>query len=348
MFGRVKVAIMGTGRIAETMAETLKHMRGVTCYAVGSRTKENADKFASKFGIKKAYGSYEELVKDPKIDLIYIATPHSEHFKNVKLALLAGKNVLCEKAFMLNEKQADLVFNYAEENGIFLSEAMWTRFHPMRKKLQEILESGVIGEPTMLTASLGYNVADKDRITKPELGGGALLDLGVYTLNFASMVFGNDVDDIISVCTYNDEGMDMNDSITIKYKDGRMAVLNASALSMSDRSGVIYGSKGYIIVDNINNIEGISVYDENHNEVAYHKRHRQKTGYEYEIDACVKAIQQKLTECSEMPHSESLMMLKFMDFIRKRNDITFPGEWNGIDEIDEDEFYDESEEDVFE
>ena len=94
-----------------------------------------------------------------------------------------------------------------------------------------------------------------------------------------------------------------------------MAVLNASALSMSDRSGVIYGSKGYIIVDNINNIEGISVYDEDHNEVAYHKRHRQKTGYEYEVDACIKAIQQKLTECSEMPHSESLMMLKFMDFI---------------------------------
>ena len=113
MFGRVKVAIMGTGRIAETMAETLKHMRGVTCYAVGSRTKENADKFASKFGIKKAYGSYEELVKDPKIDLIYVATPHSEHFNNVKLALLANKNVLCEKAFMLNSKQAEAIFKYA-------------------------------------------------------------------------------------------------------------------------------------------------------------------------------------------------------------------------------------------
>ena len=349
MFGRVKLAIMGTGRIAGTMAETLKHMRGVTCYAVGSRTKESADKFASKFGIKKAYGSYEELVKDPKIDLIYVATPHSEHFNNVKLALLANKNVLCEKAFMLNSKQAEAIFKYAEEKNLLVSEAMWTRFHPMRKKLKEILESEVIGEPTMLTASLGYNVAEKERIAKPELGGGALLDLGVYTLNFASMVFGNDVDDIISVCTYNDNGMDMHDSITLTYKDGKMAVLNASALAVSDRSGVIYGSKGYIIVDNINNIEGISVYDSDHNEISYYKRPRQKTGYEYEVEACVKAMAQKLTECPEMPHSESIKMLNFMDFIRKSNDISFPGEWRGIEIHDEEPSdIDDSDEEEFE
>jgi len=341
MFGRVKVAIMGTGRIAETMAETLKSMRNATCYAVGSRTKENADRFAAKYGIKKAYDSYEELVQDPKIDLIYVATPHSEHFKNVKLALLAKKNVLCEKAFMLNEKQAEVIFKYAEEKNIFISEAMWTRFHPMRKKLTEILASNVIGEPSMLTASLGYNIVTKDRIAKPELGGGALLDLGVYTLNFASMVFGDDVEEIVSVCSHNDKGMDLNDSITLKYKNGKMAVLNATALSVSDRSGVIYGSKGYIIVDNINNIEGISVYDADHNEIAYYKRPKQKTGYEYEVDACIKAMAQKWTECPDMPHSESLKMLNFMDYIRKSNKISFPGEWDDIDEIIDDKSLDD-------
>ncbi|SDA60509.1 Predicted dehydrogenase [Butyrivibrio sp. INlla18] len=326
MFGKFRVAIMGTGKIAEVMALTLKNTRGVACYAVGSRTKESADKFASKFGIKKAYGSYEELVGDPKIDLIYVATPHSEHYRNVMLALSAGKHVLCEKAFMLNEKQAKAVFDYAEQQNLLVTEAMWTRYMPMRNKLMEVLASNVIGEPTMLTANLGYNISAKDRINKPELGGGALLDLGVYVLNFASMVFGNDVTDIVSMCSFNDLGMDLHDSITLRYRNGKMAVLNASALSVSDRSGVIYGSKGYIVVDNINNFEGITVYDSEHKKIAYYKRPKQKTGYEYEVEACVRAIAEKWIECPEMPHSESLKMLNMMDFIRQTNNIVFPGE----------------------
>ena len=120
MFGRTRVAIMGTGKIAGIMADTLKSTKGVTCYAVGSRTKENADKFASEYGFKKAYGSYAELVNDPKVDLVYVATPHSEHYENVKLAISAGKNVICEKAFMLNEKQAMQIFKFAEEKRVFL------------------------------------------------------------------------------------------------------------------------------------------------------------------------------------------------------------------------------------
>ena len=329
MFGRVKVAIMGTGKIAGVMAETLKNTRGVTCYAVGSRTLEKARDFASKYGVKKAYGSYEELAADPKVDLIYVATPHSEHFENVKLCLLNGKHVLCEKAFMLNEEQAKAVFALAEEKKLLVVEAMWVRFLPMRSKLMEVLSSGVIGEPTMLTANLGYNIAAKERIAKPELGGGALLDLGVYVLNFASIVFGNDVTDIVSMCSFNNLGMDMHDSITLRYRDGKMAVLNASALSVSDRSGVIYGTKGYIVVDNINNFEGITVYDSDHKKTAYYKRPRQKTGYEYEVEACIRAMNENWLECPEMPHSETLKMLNMMDFIRKSNGIIFPCEKDG-------------------
>ena len=345
----MNIAILGAGNIAGIMATTLQPLKDVTCYAVASRDKNRAQVFADKFGFAKAYGSYKDMLEDPDVELVYIATPHSHHYEHIRMCLAHGKHVLCEKAFMLNSKQAEAIFKYAEEKNLLVSEAMWTRFHPMRKKLKEILESEVIGEPTMLTASLGYNVAEKDRIAKPELGGGALLDLGVYTLNFASMVFGNDVDDIISVCTYNDNGMDMHDSITLTYKDGKMAVLNATALAVSDRSGVIYGSKGYIIVDNINNIEGISVYDSDHNEVSYYKRPRQKTGYEYEVEACIKAMAQKLTECPEMPHSESIKMLNFMDFIRKSNDISFPGEWRGIEIRDEEPLdIDDSDEEEFE
>ena len=319
MFGRLKVAIMGTGKIAGTMAETLKETKGVTCYAVGSRTLENAEKFAKDYGFKKAYGSYAELVADPKVDLIYVATPHSEHYENVKLAISAGRNVICEKAFMLNEKQA---------------KAIWTRYMPMRTKLMEILASNVIGEPTMLTANLSYNIAYKERIQKPELGGGALLDLGVYCLHFASMVFGNDVKDIASICTFNNLGMDMQDSITLRYADGKMAVLNATVLSTGDRNGVIYGSKGFIVVENINNPEAIAVYDNNYNKTAYYKRPKQKTGYEYEIEACVKAIGEGWLECPDIPHAEILKILNMMDFIRSNNHIVFPGENDITDAVE--------------
>nr|WP_051192144.1 Gfo/Idh/MocA family oxidoreductase [Butyrivibrio sp. VCB2001] len=331
MFGRLKVAIMGTGKIAGTMAETLKETKGVTCYAVGSRTLENAEKFAKDYGFKKAYGSYAELVTDPKVDLIYVATPHSEHYENVKLAISAGRNVICEKAFMLNEKQAKKIFEFAEEKKVLVTEAIWTRYMPMRTKLMEILASNVIGEPTMLTANLSYNIAYKERIQKPELGGGALLDLGVYCLHFASMVFGNDVKDIASICTFNNLGMDMQDSITLRYADGKMAVLNATVLSTGDRNGVIYGSKGFIVVENINNPEAIAVYDNNYNKTAYYKRPKQKTGYEYEIEACVKAIGEGWLECPDIPHAETLKILNMMDFIRNNNHIVFPGE-NDISE----------------
>ena len=197
---------------------------------------------------------------------------------------------------------------------------------PIMTKLKEVISSQVIGEPTMLTANLGYNISNKERINEPSLGGGALLDLGVYVLTFASMAFGNDVADIASICTFNNLGVDMQDSITLRYADGKMAVLNATALANSDRTGVIYGTKGYIVVNNINNPESITVYDSDYKKIAYHKRPKQKTGYEYEIEACVKAIEEKWLECPEMPHSESLKIMNMMDFIRKSNNITFPGE----------------------
>lgn len=326
MFGRLRVGIMGAGKIAGVMANTLKETKGVTCYAIGSRSIENANKFASEYGIKKAYGSYEELVNDPKVDLIYVATPHSEHYKNVMLCLSAHKHVICEKAFMLNENEARKIFKFAEEQKCLVTEAIWTRYMPMRTKLNEILASNVIGEPTLLTANLGYNIAFKERIQQPSLGGGALLDLGVYVLNFASMVFGNDVADIASICTFNNLGMDMQDSITLRYGDGKMAVLNATALSISDRNGIIYGSKGFIVVENINNPEAIAVYNNEYKKIAYYKRPSQKTGYEYEILACVKAISEGWLECPEMPHSETLKIMNMMDFIRHSNHIVFPGE----------------------
>ena len=151
---------MGTGKIAGVMASTLKKMKNIKCYGVASRSEEKAQKFANEYGIKVAYASYEEMMLDDKIDLVYIATPHSEHYANMKLCIENGKNVLCEKAFTANKVQAEEIFALAKEKGVFVTEAMWTRYMPLLTYIRGTLGSGIIGDPTMLICNLAYNVAD--------------------------------------------------------------------------------------------------------------------------------------------------------------------------------------------
>lgn len=322
----VKMGIMGAGNIASVMAATIRELDSVECHAVGARDLDRAKAFAKKYNFLKAFGSYEELVNDPEVELIYIATPHSCHYEHIKLCLENGKHVLCEKAFTVNERQAAEVFAMAEQKGLLLTEAIWTRYMPMRKRLEDVLDSKIIGEPYMLTANLGYVVSDKERIASPCLGGGALLDLGVYTLNFASMVFGDDVKEIRGTAVKNEAGVDMQNSITLTYQDGKMAVLNSTAMGLSDRRGVIYGDKGFIEVLNINNCEEIRVYDLKRSLVAAYDRPEQISGYEYEVEACVYAVRRGETQCKQMPHEESLRMMRWMDELRRQWGIVFPGE----------------------
>ena len=327
MFGRINVGILGTGNIAETMAATIRTVPGVNAYAVASRTQFKADAFADQHGFKKAYGSYEELLRDRKVHLVYIATPHSEHYANMRLCLDYGKAVLCEKAFTINLRQAEDIFRIAEEKKIFVAEAMWVRFMPMLQTMQDIIASNAIGEPKMMVANLGYNVSQVKRVVDPSLGGGALLDLGVYTLNFASMLFGNDIVNISTSCSFNTEtGVDMEDSITLRYRDGKMACLSATANAVSDRRGVIYGTKGYMVVENINNFESAAVYDYKHERISFTKRPRQKTGYEYELKACVRALKNGWLECPEMPHRQTLSIMHQMDTIRSVWGLKYPAD----------------------
>ena len=301
-------------------------MDTVKRYAIAARDYERAKVFAEQYEFDKAYGSYEEMLLDPMVDLVYVATPHSHHYDQVKMCLEHGKHVLCEKAFTVNEKQARDLFAMAKERKLLLTEAIWTRYMPMRKTLEEVLASGVIGNPYMLTANLSYIIDWKERIKKPELAGGALLDIGIYTLNFASMAFGDDIEKITGTATFNEYGMDMQENITILYKDGRMAALNASARSLSDRRGIIYGDKGYIETENINNCEGIKVFDTERKQIACYETPKQITGYEYEVEACVYAIEHGELECPEMPHEETLRMLRWMDELRKQWGIVYPME----------------------
>lgn len=322
----MKIAILGAGSIAEKMAETINQIEEATAYAIASRDYKKAKAFADKFGFKKAYGSYEEMVKDPEVELVYIATPHSHHFEHTKLCLNNGKHVLCEKAFSVNAKQAEEMINLATSKKLFITEAIWTRYMPIRKTLDEVISSGIIGEPYILTANLGYVINHKQRLIDPMLAGGALLDVGVYTINFALMAFGNDIERISSTAVLTNRGVDAQNSISIVYKDGKMAVLNSSMMAQTDRLGIISGTKGFIIAENINNCQKIRVYDLNREEIATYEAPNQITGYEYEVRACVNAIHKGNLECDEMPHSETIRVMQIMDSLRKEWGVVYPGE----------------------
>ena len=324
--GKLNVVILGTGYMAGLMAETIRSTGAARICAVGSRNYERAREFAKEYGFKKYYGSYEEAVDDPEADLIYIATPHTVDYDNVKMALEHGKNVLCEKPFALNAAQAEELFALAGEKRLFCQEAMWIRFLPFYEQILNVLRKGTIGEPVMLTANLGYNVGRRSRMVEPELGGGALLDTGVCLPNLASMIFGDDIIRINSHCTYTDRGLDAQETVTLRYRDGKMAELTSSMTGISDRRAVICGTEGYIVIDNVSNFEGLDVYDSSYNKVVTYKRQKQKTGYEYELEACAKAIRKGEKECSQMPQSQTVSVMHMLDYIRKQLGIVFPQE----------------------
>lgn len=326
MFGIKNIAIMGCGSMADAMAKTIKSVKGAKVYACASREKDKAIGFATRNSIKKAYGSYEELVKDPKVDLVYIATPISEHYANARLCIEAGKAVIMEKAFTVNAAQAADLFELAENRHVFITEAAWIRYMPFLKTIKEVLASRVIGDPVMLQAGLGYNCTGIQRLWDPALAGGALLDIGVYPVNLAAMLFGTDIVKLTATCSYTEKHLDEQDSICMVYRDGKTASLSASMVGFGDRSAVIYGTKGFLTIANINNFESLTVYNNKYEKTAQYKRPKQLTGYEYEIQAALRALREGWLECPEMPHSETLKIMQIMDHIRKQLGIVYPSE----------------------
>lgn len=322
----IHFGILGAGDIAHTIAFTISQMKDVNMYAIASRSMEKAMQYKEKYGMEKAYDSYEELAKDSEIDVIYIATPHSFHYEQAKMCLEHGKHVLCEKAFTANEAQAKELICLSEEKGLFLGEAMWTRFMPMTKKLVQLLEEKIIGDVTFMTANLNFPMLQKERLVNPKLAGGALLDVGIYPLTIASIVMGDDIEDIQAVGILTDKGVDKIGQYTIQYKNGRIADLNAGMCSFSDGNAVIYGTKGYILVEGVNCLRSIKVFDSNWNMIKSIEQEEQISGYEYEVEACVEAIKNGKTECLEMPHSQTLYMMKLMDKIRQKMGVIYPFE----------------------
>lgn len=319
-----KVGIIGAGWIAEKMAEALAPLEDYCVYAIASRSIGKATEFAGRWNIPKAYGSYEDMVKDNDVDLVYIATPHSHHFPHAMLALNAGKPVLVEKAFTANAAEAEELIETARSKGLFITEAIWTRYMPLSHKVKEIMESGIIGKPRVITATLCYMMEFKERILRPDLCGGALLDLGVYALNFARMYFGTDIVKTVSNCHMGPTGIDLQECISLSYADGKMANLQAGTLCLNDRQGIINGTEGYIRVDNINCPEVVEVYRNYELVERYVKPEDMVNGYEYQVIEARRCIEAGLPESPMMPHQETLDIMKQMDGLRKEWGVVYP------------------------
>ena len=291
----MKIGILGAGGIAGVLAETMNKMPEVECYGVASRSLAKAQAFVKEHGFQKAFGSYEEMMEDSEVELVYIAT-------------------------------AEEIFTLAKEKNLLVTEAIWTRYMPSRKMINELLEEKMIGDVRKLTANLDYYICEKDRIMKPELAGGALLDVGVYPLNFACMSFGDQISGIKSAVQMTDTGVDGENVMTLFYEDGRVAVLTSGIYGLSDRQGIFYGSKGYMVVDNVNNPIGIKVYNKDRELIKDIPVPEQISGYEYEILETIDCIKNGKMECSSMPHEDTIKIMKLMDGLRKEWGLQYPDE----------------------
>ena len=322
--GVLRVGIIGAGWIAEKAAITLGGLHDCEAYAIASRSLEKAEAFAKQWSVKKAYGSYGELIADADVDLVYVATPHSHHFDVTREALLAGKPCLVEKAFMANARQAREILEIAHERQIFLAEAIWTRYQPVVDIVRDLISSGRIGTPRLVTATLGYSMGDKPRIMRPDLCGGALLDLGVYALNFVRMFFPANIITIESQCVKSQTGLDLTNAITLVLEDGVLCNLQSSAACVGDNIGVIAGTEGNLIIDNINNPQTITVNGPDRTYVETIRVPKQITGYEYQFIACRQALIEGLLEPREMPHAETLFIMQLMDGLRQKWGVRYP------------------------
>lgn len=322
-FGRLNAAVVGTGYMAARMAAVLNASGTVAPYAVVSRDLDRALQFGRDNGFKKAYDSMEKMLADKKVDLVYIATPASEHAAQVRICIEAGKPVLCETPIALTSAEAESLFSLSSSLDVLLVEAMHIRFLPFFKQIVSVISSGAIGTPVMLTANIASDLENLPRLQRPSLGGGALGDLGYFLLTFSSMVFGNQVKRIQSSCAFTPTRVDRQLSIVLQYKDDRMAVLSCTTGGNGESRAVIQGTKGYLVVEDLRNFAAVTVFDSRRNKTASYKRGKQKSEFEFEMAAFAAAMKSGWKECPEIPHAQTLSMMQMMDFIRRQLGISY-------------------------
>lgn len=317
MIDRINWGILGAGTIASKFTQGLSILDDAKLTAVGSRSYERAKEFADQFGIPKAYGNYNDLVADPDVDVIYIASPVSEHYKHILLCLEHGKAVLCEKSFTVNAAQARHVVQIARQKKLFLMEAMWTRFLPSTSKVCEWLQSGIIGEVRMVTASLGFHMdwIPEGLIFNLRLAGGSLLSVGVYSVSFASMVFNTPPAKIESIAHFGKTQVDEQFTALFGYEGGKMASLFSSICTPTKPDGYIYGTKGYIHLPKFFAPRSAELFVEGR-EVERYAKEFLGNGYNYEAAEVNRCMREGKVESRIMPLDETLAVMKTMDDIR--------------------------------
>jgi predicted dehydrogenase len=319
--------ILSTGTIANKFAATVSRMKGEAVIgAVASRGLDTARGFAGTYGIPKAFGSYGELASDPEIDLIYVGTPHSLHYENMMLCLRAGKHVLCEKSFTVSAAQAEEVYAFARERGLFVMEAFWTRFIPAVRKLKELLEAKVIGEVNFITVHYGFrNDARRSRKLDPKLAGGALLDIGVYNIGVASLALGYEPGDILTTAALGDEGTDLHSAIVLTYPGGKFAQLTTAIQSTLPQQTVICGTNGFIRMDSVNGPQRLELAVDGQQpqiiELPF-----EHTGFEYQIREAQNCVLSGKTASGLYTPEQSVAVMKIMDRVRSAWGKRVPGE----------------------
>jgi predicted dehydrogenase len=348
----VRWGVLSTGGIANDFTLALKKTPKAVLHACASRSQASADEFATKHGFAKAYASYEALLADPAVEIVYIATPHSFHCDNILMCLEAGKHVLSEKPMVVNSKQAEQCIAKAKEKGLFLMEGMWTRFFPTTRAVRKLVQEGAIGKVISVTASLGFKSEShfNERLFKPQLAGGALFDVGIYPALWISMVLGTP-SKVRAHARMHEEGVDAQTFVTFEYDSGAMAHLECGFTGSLPNEVAIVGETGYIKVSRPTQApESYTLVtrqgeepdpllmrgkvctvatplDPPHNGNAPGYNFVGSQGFVYEATAVQEALEQGLTEHPEMPLSETLSMAKVFDDIRAQIGLRYP--WDG-------------------
>ena len=321
----IRWGIAGPGIIANKFAAAIKNVDKAELYAVASRSPERGSAFAEKHGIKKVCCSYEEIANDPSIDAIYVSTPHPFHLPVAKLFLENGKHVLCEKPLTVNAYQAEELALIAKKNGVFLMEAMWTRFLPAVKEAVALAHSGAIGEIKSLSADFCYPLGkgEDDKLLRDYMAGGSLLDVGVYCLHFADLILGRNPEKIFATGRIVG-GIDMSADMLLSYPSGATARLSSAMDHSKPASAYIYGTKGSIFIPNF--YKASEFYLCNGEAERRIEIKPLGDGFEEEIYEACRCISEGRTESDVLPLSVSIELMKLTDTVRKIIGVVYPFE----------------------
>jgi len=324
----IRWGIIGCGAISGKFAAALKSLENARLAAAGARDAERAADFAAKHGFEKSYGSYQELAADPDIDVVYIGSIHPAHMKNTLLCIENGKSVLCEKPFAMNAHQAETMIDSARAAEVFLMEAMWTRFLPAVKQLRKFLAEGLIGDVSCFGADFGFRAERnlEGRILNPQLGGGSLLDVGIYPVSFASMVFGCQPTQIESMVEIGPTGVDEKAVFIMDYGNNRLANITCSINTNTSSEAVIAGTKGYIKLHRkFWSLEKMTIHlDNQKSRTLDYPFETGLNGFSYEAMAVMEDIADGKKQNGIMPLSETLQIMKTLDKIRDKWRLKYP------------------------